>query len=374
MPIGSLGASLSRPKTQQRCCTGSAFRAGSDFSSFHHLDAMPRTQPELPIRRRLFFRLLLVLLPVLLIGALLEAGLMAKHAFSNWRYAESLPPVELRALIPSTDPELRVEFNPGYRSDTFSVNALGMADEEVLEQRTPGVTRIAIFGDSISANFQLAPRSVIFPTVLETELNHRAALRGSKQRFETLNFGVNSYSILESLRVAQLRLPRFQPDIVIIQLCLNDAVPSALEGEIGHPTMRLKSFDFVVRRLDRHRFKAYEQVDAHYDEQGWENWSRALSGFAELTEGRPSVAVLFPFLDSAGYLEWDYGRLHEGIAQRAKEAPLALLDLRSDFAKAGLIFDDPDGDPIHPTPEGHRLAANRIIEKLIAMGALSLED
>ena len=324
----------------------------------------------------MLFRLVLVLLPLVLLVGLLEAGLVAKQAFAHRQYLANLPPLAQRALIPSADPGLRVEFNPGFRSVKFTVNAFGMADDDVLEDRTPGVTRIAIFGDSISANFMLEPRAAIFPTLLEDELNRRAQARGSMQRFETLNFGVNSYSVLETLRMAELRVPRFQPDIVIVQLCLNDAVPSSTAGEYPRTILWLRAVDFVMRRLYPHRFWAHEHIDAHYDVHGWANWKRALTGFVGLAEDRFTLAVLFPYLDTTGYSEWDYGRLHDGIAERAKEVSVPLLDLRADFEEAGLIGDAPapDKDPIHPTPAGHRLATDRIIEMLTAMGALALEE
>ncbi|MEE3329800.1 MAG: SGNH/GDSL hydrolase family protein, partial [Myxococcota bacterium] len=243
--------------------------------------------------RLFFFRTVLVVAPVVAIGLLLEIALRAKDLWVVASFQIDSPPIEERAMVPSRHEGLRVEFNPGYSSGDFSVNEFGMADDAVALERTPGVTRIAVFGDSISGNFRLEPRASSFPTRLEVDLNRLAVEHGSPQRFEVLNFGVNSYSIRESFRMAELRVPRFDPDIVIVQLCWNDSKPTGTRGERATAIFGLRAIDWVLRHINPERFWAYANVDAHFDAQGWADWSRVFTDFAALSSQRPVFAVLF---------------------------------------------------------------------------------
>ena len=320
-----------------------------------------------------FFRSVLVLAPVLAIGLLLEIALRAKDLWAVASFRMDSPPIEERAMVPSQHEGLRVEFNPGYSSGDFSVNEFGMADDAVPLERTPGVTRIAIFGDSISGNFRLEPRASTFPTQLEAGLNRLAIEHGSPERFEVLNFGVNSYSIRESFRMAELRLPRFDPDIVIVQLCWNDSEPTGIQGELATATFGLRAIDWVLRHIDPERFWAYANVDSHFDAQGWAEWSRVFTDFVELSSQRPVFAVLFPYLDPSAYSDWDYGRLHEGLKLRAERAGLPLLDLREAFEERGLINRKPGEDPVHPGTEGHSTASQRIVDYLLDTGTVGFD-
>lgn len=320
--------------------------------------------------RPLLFRIVLVLAPLLAIMLLLEVALRAKDLWVVARFRADLPPFEERAMIPSRHDGLRLEFNPGYSNGDFSVNEFGMADDAVALERTPGVTRIAIFGDSISGNFKLEPRASSFPTQLEVELNRLAIEHGSPQRFEVLNFGVNSYSIHESFRMAELRVPRFDPDIVIVQLCWNDSKSTGTSGEFATSVFGLRAIDWVLRHIDPERFWAFANVDSHFDAQGWADWSRVFTGFAALSPQRPIFAVLFPYLDPTAYSDWDYDRLHEGIELRAGQAGLPLLDLREAFEERGLINRKPGEDPIHPGTDGHRAASELIVDYLLDTGTI----
>lgn len=302
---------------------------------------------------------------ILVVLAGIEIFLRAYHFFKTERELAGLPPLEERALIPSDDPQLVFELNPGWSRDGFSINSHGMADEELTLEKPPGVVRIAIVGDSVTSNLDLVDRQHIYPTLME-----QCRLRDGRT-VQTLNFGVNAYSLLQSLRMAQTRVPRFEPDVLVAQLCLNDPYPSNTPY-LPRPSpywSRLGSF--LYRRLDPQRFWGHYYVDRNYDAEGWSHIRRGLEGLAELARGGlPTLAVLFPYLYAPGYESWDYGAIHEGYREAAERSGLPFLDLHDDFAAAGLILHDWPMDPLHPTAEGHRLAAERILRALVALGYL----
>jgi hypothetical protein len=189
-----------------------------------------------------------VAISLLLSLVVLEAALRVYHVAKAWREDHSLPPLAARALVPSADPDLIYEWNPGWSTNGFSVNSRGMPDDEVELEKPPGVFRIAFVGDSISANFGHRPRPEIYLNVLAHKLDREA--RGGL-RFEALNFGVNGYSILQSARMLEARVLPFAPDLAIAQLCLNDPYPSTSSYARMVPPGLSRLCNFLFLRLLR---------------------------------------------------------------------------------------------------------------------------
>jgi lysophospholipase L1-like esterase len=310
-----------------------------------------------------------VLISTLLSLAALELALRVYHRFNVPEQWRALPPVSERAMIPSLDPELIFEWNPGWKSADFSVNSLGMADREVTREKPPGVFRIAFVGDSITANFGHRPRAEIYLNVLASRLAHEA---GRGVRFEVLNFGVNAYSLLQSVHMLESRALRFAPDLVVAQICLNDPYPSSTPYALEMPVGPSRLWNFLFRRLYPDRFWAWAYVEANYDETGIANVRRGIARLAELgRRGPPILAVLFPYLYAQAYDQWGFEHIHEIYRQAARDAGLPLLDLYEPLRHAGLISAPPaPADPIHPGREAHELAAIEIEARLDAMRLL----
>lgn len=314
-------------------------------------------------------RILLATVALALPLAVAEIGLVIYHTVKNAASLAALPPVDQRAIITSDDPQLKFEFNPGWSRGDFRVNALGLADDETTEAKPPGTFRIAVVGDSISANFGLEPREVIFATRLEAMLS-KAPRPAGILRFEVLNLGVNGYAMPQILQMARTRARTLGADVIVAQLCLNDPFTTQqgyADAPWDHPT---RLVGFVARRLWRDRALARSYVDSRYTEQGWRNVESSLHGLAALSAEIPVLAVLVPYLAPAAYERWGFERYHERIDAIAREAGLPLLDLRADFERAGLIDHGPGEDPIHPDPAGHGLIAKRVLEALQRRGML----
>jgi hypothetical protein len=247
----------------------------------------------------LAFATLAVALAALAVLALTEIGLRVYHWRKAARQQSALPPVAERCLVPSEDKELVFELNPGWSEAGFSVNSLGMADEELAASKPEGSYRIAFFGDSISCNFRHRPRDEIYLEVLEDDLD------APERRIECLNFGVNGYGMRQSVRLAETRLPGIDVDAVVLQLCLND--PHASESDYGTslPEPWLRSRDFLWRRVRPARFWAYRLVERAYDRRGEENLRESFRRLASLAREHevPAVAVLFPYLYRPAYGE-----------------------------------------------------------------------
>ncbi len=315
--------------------------------------------------RRQIFAFITVVGSLLLGLAGLEGGLRVYYRVKRTMAERALPPLPQRCVIPSRDPELIFELNPGWADESFRVNSLGMADEEVAQRKPPGVFRIAFVGDSITCNFGHRPREEIYLTLLQGMLNARAR---PGVRVQCLNFGVNGYGITQSLHVARTRASEFEADLLVAQLGLNDPYPcDELYGPHA-PTFPLQTRDLLFRLLRPQRFWGYSFVDRRYDREGLRRIDAGIADFGELNRnGTPVLMVLFPYLYRPAYEGWGFGKYHQRFAAEAETAGVALLDLRAAFDEAGLIDDRWPKDPIHPDAKGHRVAATAIFENLTRM-------
>ena len=94
------------------------------------------------------------------------------------------------------------------------INRYGMRDDrEISKNKSPGMYRIAILGDSFAEAFQVDVRDT-FWRVLENKLNACFAFDGKKA--EVLNFGVAGYSTAQELATLRSKVWDFQPDMVLL--------------------------------------------------------------------------------------------------------------------------------------------------------------
>jgi lysophospholipase L1-like esterase len=308
------------------------------------------------------FALISVVATVAIVLAALEGGLRAYHWFEMFETNRRLPPVEQRCFIPSSDPELLYELNPGWRDETFSVNSHGMPDREVTKEKPAGAFRIAFVGDSITDNFHLAPREESYVRVLERLLNQGTR---DQQSYECLNFGVSGYAIKQLLRTAETRVHRFNSDLIVVQVCLNDPYPSDFEHRRFSLRQDSRLWAFVLRRLRNARFRAYSVVERLYDPEGLKNVRAGLQGLGAIArKGTPVLVVLFPYLHRPAYDDWNFAAYHETWRREAMAAGVAYLDLYETYLAAGLIDERWPKDPIHPDARGHRVAAEAILKEL----------
>ncbi len=138
------------------------------------------------------------------------------------KFEAPLPPVVIRgehstnefseALIP--DPDLIWKFNPGKDFKGRRVNAMGFLDREVNPVKAPGAIRVICLGDSCTGQ-GIPPYSGLLHQRLTNSPPTAAA-------WEAFNMAVHGYSVVQGLRLFQLRGRALQPDIVTIYYGWND--------------------------------------------------------------------------------------------------------------------------------------------------------
>lgn len=111
----------------------------------------------------------------------------------------------------------------GYSNDRIS--SAGLRDVEHALSKSPGVTRVALLGDSATEGVQV-PLPDTYARVLENLLNAKA---GQKQKFEVMNFGTSSYSTGQELLQYRHMVRQYKPDVVAVLWCCGDVIENALD-------------------------------------------------------------------------------------------------------------------------------------------------
>ncbi len=163
------------------------------------------------LARRCITRLSLVLVT----GVLLLVGLeLATRLFSH-----VTPPLLLN------DPLVGTTYLPGFSGAVYipeadrevwlRFNREGTRGPDVPYEKTTGVTRIAVVGDSMIAAVATDEDKTLVRR-LEERLNQQAGGR----RYEVLNFGISGSSTGQELVLYRERVRKYHPDLVICAFCV----------------------------------------------------------------------------------------------------------------------------------------------------------
>ena len=295
-------------------------------------------------------------------------------------------------------PGVRYELVPNLETVTpnhdqvIRINNLGFRGHDVTPDKPPSLYRIAILGDSIAFARGYAEKD-IFPAILERNLN--AGNYGKD--FEVVNASLSGRDTWEECAILEHRVLALKPDLVILQICLNDHVrlpfpkKDATVGIFGEQAWY--EYSSLLKLLDQ-RIEGFRKIHAAVIkkigwnkraervildrfigleellnvEPDWPAWSAILLKIRDLTtsHGAGVMFLVCPVDIEVRDLAHDTLPMLTGFTQ---ENGIPYLDLLTLFEADGGIklF----ADHIHPNPEGHRVIAKEI-ERFIAGHFLSL--
>jgi len=298
--------------------------------------------------------------------------------------ATNLGTLQVKSAIPG----LFWSGNPGYHSKLYQLNADGFRDDAFKKEKKAGRKRIALIGDSVTFGLGVHKADSIYPAILEEKLKKRGD-------FEVYNFGVPGYNTWqEFVQLKEIVMP-FQPDEVVLGFFFNDAdgltAIATQEGisQFQDPgktnekqdllTMVKRSYVVMsvknlIEKTGVALFDYYPNyMDLKVRTRKWAEMKDELLAMKKYLDARqiPFTVLVFPV---------SYQLKNESSSSRAqtdldsflaehKFNAVSLFDTYKSFIekqgydfKKLLVKGIPDS---HPTPAGHRLAAQALYSHLI---------
>ncbi|MGB7324039.1 MAG: SGNH/GDSL hydrolase family protein, partial [Rubripirellula sp.] len=112
----------------------------------------------------------------------------------------------------------------------LDTNSHGFRGEDVTLEKSPGTRRIVMIGDSVTAGNGVLSNET-FAYHVQADINSRASADGIK--VESLNLGVTGYNSRQELAMLKEVGFRFDPNVVVLNVCLNDSDPVKVVVQAG---------------------------------------------------------------------------------------------------------------------------------------------
>jgi lysophospholipase L1-like esterase len=328
--------------------------------------------------------------------------------FATRTFGVSVETVYINRKTIELDPNPRLQYrlkaNSVARAEVeYRINSLGFRGPETTLIKPPTASRIVVSGDSIAFGYWVASKDA-FAQQLATLAN---ATRTTRNEIEVINLGVPGFNLTQDFELLQMRGLQYDPDLVIISVCLND-LESIFSYEYGLTALNAKQrnnpnrwtrlrnlavdysmfaafleyrFSQLPRRMPRSSAAARSPNDPgsigllaarRADQskkllQTFQTFERLL----RLNRNIPSLVVLFPGLDY-DYSAYPHGVFHKLVADAAAQSGLPFLDILGCYR--GYPVRDLAVDPVHPNPLGHRIAAHAILDAIDANSLLPASD
>jgi hypothetical protein len=274
----------------------------------------------------------------------------------------------------------------------------GFRDRPRRMDKPTGIFRIAILGDSITFGFGV-PVEETFVALLEQRLGLQA-----HPEVEVLNFGVSGFNPYNEAELFRGVVREYDPDLTLVQFCINDlndprhhfgastiqrlgalppeAFPNAeraaanpwkvsgfaalcdrsslcrtlLGGRIG-PSRQPGDRDEVLETFE-------VRTSARYETE----WAWLRERYAEIADAAAEIGSEFGIIVFPSAADIDPDREHEGAAislvRIGTEERWEVIDLTPALQHSGLSRQDLFMDLWHPTPRGHRIAADGLAGEL----------
>jgi lysophospholipase L1-like esterase len=279
-----------------------------------------------------------------------------------WKYARDVKVV-------SPDPLIGHEHGPDRKARLMGAevetNSKGQRDREIAYERTPGVLRVAMVGDSLTEGW-----GVPFESTFSKRIERLYEAAGTKA--EVVNLGVGNWNTVQEVQYFLTKGYKYSPDIVVLNYFVNDAEPTPARRE--PPSMLLQycyscvffkgRLDTVLRQLTTRQDWA-EFYLGLYDggkSKGWLDAKAAIKRLADYCK-RNNIKLLIAHLPELHDVQnYRFGQVAELVQQVAQENNAPFVDLLPNLqshASSDLWVTPPDPHP------------NAFANELIAAGLFS---
>jgi hypothetical protein len=285
-----------------------------------------------------------------------------------WKYARDVKVV-------SPDPKIGHEHGPDRQAQLMGVdvktNANGQRDREIPYERTPGVLRIAMVGDSLTMGWGVA-----FDEMFSKRVEKMYNDAGTKA--EVVNLGVGNWNTVQEVQYFLAKGVKYKPDIVVLNYFVNDAEPNPVKRE--EPSWVLRycySCVFFKGRLDTllRQFSTRQNWADYYlglyDGGTSETWLAAKAAMKELADycKQNNIKLLIAHLPELHDVQnYRFGLVTELVRQTANENEVPFVDLLPNMqyhASEDLWVTPPDP---HPNGFANGLIATGLYNALQKLG------
>ena len=318
--------------------------------------------------RRFAFPALLVAICLLVTAAFTEVAVRLvaddgmQFDLEMWKYARDVKVV-------SPDPLIGHEHGPNRKAllmgAEVETNSNGQRDREIPYERTPGVLRIAMVGDSLTEGW-----GVPFESTFSKRVERLYAAAGTKA--EVVNLGVGNWNTVQEVQYFLTKGHKYRPDIVVLNYFVNDAEPTPERRE--PPSVLLQycySCVFFKGRLDTvlRQFTTRQNWAEFYlglydggKSKGWLDAKAAIQRLADYCK-QNNIKLLIAHLPELHDVQnYRFGTVTELVRQTAQENSVPFVDLLPNMqfqASSDLWVTPPDPHP------------NAFANELIAAGLFS---
>jgi lysophospholipase L1-like esterase len=288
-----------------------------------------------------------------------------------WKYARDVKVV-------SPDPLIGHEHGPNRKAELMGVdvetNSKGQRDREIPYERTPGVMRIAMVGDSLTEGW-----GVPFESTFSKRIERLYDAAGTKA--EVVNLGVGNWNTVQEVQYFLTKGYKYSPDIVVLNYFVNDAEPTPEQRK--PPSLLLQycySCVFFKGRIDTvmRQFSSRQDWAEFYlglydggKSKGWLDAKAAIGRLADYCK-QNNIRLLVAHLPELHDVQnYRFGLVTELVRQAAQENGVPFVDLLPNMqfqASSDLWVTPPDP---HPNAFANELIAAGLFSALQKMGAVA---
>lgn len=275
-------------------------------------------------------------------------------------------------------------FSTRWASSHVRLNSLGFREKEIPLQKSKGIYRIVVIGDSFTFG-QGIVEGKRFSNIMQKNLQE------SNRSYEVLNFGWVGVDTVRETRFLDMILDKYDPDFILLQWFVNDVLDDEHLKKLPKRWKLVPSWT-LHRHLNYHSGLYYllneqlhalqmklglsEQYDDYY-RRSWKNseskesmkYKEALRVFIQKCNAAqtPVGFVLFPKLLPDLDKNYPYQYVHDLVLEVCRKEEVNCLDLRESLAE---FFRGKDSRSLHvnrfdthPSELVNHIAAKQIYEE-----------
>ncbi|MEK7536892.1 MAG: SGNH/GDSL hydrolase family protein [Patescibacteria group bacterium] len=245
--------------------------------------------------------------------------------------ASSIYRVDEKTGLLTFKPDSSIYIRSECFSNVIKTNSLGFHSKEYNLEKTAGVFRIAVIGDSFIEASQV-PIEKTFAYLLEKKLNNQTDKQYS---YEVMPFGISSHGTYKSLFYLKAYALDFKPDLVIAAYSLNDLEDDFREmiqfNEYGQPVLEISLVEYksviqtveaffkknlrksvlvttlrkeilqLKSKLEKKTINTPISDDPEKINQAWETEEKLLTSFNNIVKNSSSKFLLASLADARAY-------------------------------------------------------------------------